>query len=94
MESNECVCVNLVNLLQNAINSLLGTTTRVMMNSNTPATDSGYMTNTNSNAFSQNPTNNTGLSTGFYSVLMIIGLMLLLMKLKNRGKEMSSTLSK
>ncbi len=95
MESNECFCVNyIMNMIQGMITSILTTTGTVMLNSNTPATDSGYtyasgirasdMTQDNQN------TTNSLMSTGFYSLLIVVALSIILLGLKKK----KSTLNK
>jgi hypothetical protein len=88
MESNNCICQEYyAKLLEKFINSILSATANLMMNTNTPATDSGYTTNTGlnnlntSNNFTSNADSSTS-STVFYSVLVIIGMMLLLLNFR------------
>jgi hypothetical protein len=94
MESNECVCINyFVKMIEGMINSLLSTTGMVRMNSNTPATDSGYTsTNTGISTFSSTvPSNTHGgslLTTGFYSILIVIALSMILMGLKKKASSL------
>lgn len=98
MESMECICENYyMKMILRMINSVLTTTGQVMMNSNTPANDSGYVDN-NLNFGSTNPSsvvdssnNTSGLSTAFYTVLIVIGLMMLMVR--GRKGKTSSTLS-
>jgi len=98
MESNECVCINyFVKMIEGMINSLISTTSTVRMNTNTPATDSGYTTSFNTNnsplANSHQSLGGDLLNTGFYTIVIIIALSLILMGL-NKLKNKSSTLSK
>jgi hypothetical protein len=100
MESDECICQNYyLRLLENALNSILRTTGNVMMNSNTPATDSGYIFNsgtTNSINTLNTPSGNGNgndssnfLQTGFYSILIVTALMLLLMGMRKKGSKLN-----
>ena len=95
MESNECICLNyLLSNLQKMINSLLSTTSTVMMNTNTPATDSGYLRNEGGNGQDvTSPGNfNSYLNTTFYTFLIIVALMLLMTRLRKGANN--SKLSK
>ena len=95
MESSECFCVNyIMNMIQGMITSILTTTGTVMVNSNTPATDSGYTNGSGIRASdmaqdNHNPANSL-MSTGFYSILIVVALLIILMGLKKK----TSTLKK
>ncbi len=80
MESNECICYNLMQQLQSMINGLLTTTANTMINANTPATDSGY---TSSN-ITQTNNNFLNLNTVFYSGLIIAAMILFLSRSARR----------
>ncbi len=93
MESNDCICAKLLNSLQKMINSLLTTTGNVMINSNSPATDSGYSMRSNSQIDSQsisnfrNFGNNSIMSTGFYTFMIILALLLIISGIQRRSKS-------
>jgi hypothetical protein len=95
MESSECFCVNyIMNMIEGMIASILNTTGTVILNSNTPATDSGYTNGSGIRASdmtqnNQNPTNYL-MSTGFYSLLIVLALSMILLGLKKK----TSTLKK
>jgi hypothetical protein len=77
MESNNCICVNnYIDVLKNLINTILSST-GYNQGTNSPATDSGYTTINNNNI---NTSTNTGgfdyLSTGFYTVMILLGLLM------------------
>ena len=81
MESNQCICVNdYTDILKNLINSLLSST-GYLQGTNSPATDSGF-TQINSSTNNQNNSqSNSGIdlmSTGFYLVMMLIGVLIVL----------------
>ena len=95
MESNECICINnIIKAIQQMITSICTTTATVMMNTNTPATDSGYIRTATSNTgyINTNSKSNTSpgdisLSTGFYSFLVIAALLLLVSAFKKVNKK-------
>jgi len=80
MESNHCVCTNdYTEVLKNLINSILSSS-GILHRTNSPATDSGY-TQINSSQNSLNSQSNSGIdfmSTGFYLVMMLIGVLIVL----------------
>ena len=84
MESNECICLNLISRLQSALDSILSTTATTIMNRNTPATDSGYINN-NSQVLPER--NMINLNTIFYSVLIMVALLIMLSKLLQKNKS-------
>jgi hypothetical protein len=99
MESNDCICVNYyLKVLQNMLNSIANASVMIARNSNTPATDSGYITNQNSNGQgvqSGNSGQNNFLmstdwiSTGFYLGMIIIAILLLLNGLKKKKSKLN-----
>lgn len=80
--NNNCICLNyFLNQIQSALNMLLSTSATITQNLNTPSTDSGYTTTQPmNNAGNQMNTNgdNSMMNFGFYTFLIIIGLVLLL----------------
>ncbi len=83
MESNECICYNLMQQLQSIINGVLTTTANTMINANTPGTDSGY---TSFNTIQPNMGSNNflNLNTVFYSGLIIAAMILFLSRSARR----------
>ena len=84
MESNECICYDLMMRLQSMINTLLTTTANTAMNTNTPASDSGYSQTQNLEIGRTN--NFLNLNTIFYSGLIIAALILYLSRGARRVK--------
>ena len=84
MESNECICFNLISRLQSALDSILSTTATTMVNRNTPATDSGYIDNNSSLDINNNTIN---LNTIFYAGLIAAALLLILSRLVRKNKS-------
>ncbi len=90
MESNNCICAKLLNSLQKMINSLLTTTGNVMINSNTPATDSGYSIRGDSPINSSSTLNlgsNSLISTGFYTFMIVVALLLIMSGIQRRSSQ-------
>ena len=81
MESNHCVCINdYTEILKNLINSILSSS-GILHRTNSPATDSGYTQMNSSTNNINNSQSNSGLdlmSTGFYLVMMLIGVLIVL----------------
>lgn len=92
---DNCVCEFFIKRLEDMLNSLIGATAIMRMNSNTPSTDSGYvqnnlnnqMINSSENLQSTYNRDNINLfSTSFYLFLFIVALMIILSRLK-RNKD-------
>jgi hypothetical protein len=81
MESNQCVCTgNYMEILKNLINSILYSS-GYLQNINRPATDSGYTTVDSTANSLNNIGSSTGvdfLSMGFYVVMMLLGVLVVL----------------
>jgi hypothetical protein len=81
MESNKCVCAgDYMEILKNLINSILNST-GYFQNINRPATDSGYTAVNRTTNSLNNPESATGIdfmSIGFYVVMMLVGVLLVL----------------
>jgi hypothetical protein len=77
-----------MDMIQNMINSIISSTGTVIQNSNTPSTDSGYVS-PNANEFllnntivSDNPS--SFLNFGFYSIMVLLALILILSGINKR----------
>jgi hypothetical protein len=96
MESNSCICIgNILKQLESMLNALLHTTGNVMLNTNTPSTDSGYVTS-NGSTLNRNINTDFGstsiwnINNVFYGLLLVLAAILFFSKFKNGFKNKSS----
>lgn len=89
-----CSCINISNIIQSQISSLLNTYSSFRQNSNLPSTDSGYLPqspSTNQNipdtSFDEN------LSFAFYVMMAIVGLFVLGSMVNSRKRRATSKLN-
>ena len=86
MESSSCLCIhNILKALEQMVISLLVTSGHIRLNSNTPATDSGYVTTPRENLINNNNSNtNSNLTLGFYAIMIATALLLIMSGLKKK----------
>ena len=88
-----CSCINISNIIQSQISSLLNTYSSFRQNSNLPSTDLGYLPQTPSINHSIPDTSfDDNLSFAFYVIMAIVGLFVLGSMVNSRKRRATSKL--
>lgn len=92
---NNCVCVNYFSRLQHQISTMISSYFAMQMNTNLPSTDSGVIRT--EDPFPQSDpgfTDRINLDAIFYTVMLIIGVVMLYSSGLSRRRQVKSTLPK
>ncbi len=86
MESNQCICQNYMETLKNLINSIISSAGN--LGTSSPATDSGYtQINNNTNNNQQFNAGFDYLSSGFYIIMILLGVLMFMIGRPKKKSE-------